>query len=406
MATVACPYCYHLIDQAKLAFQCLGRGVPGGSKCTKREDERRQQLTNVRTAAYPTFSLPSRRLLGSPLGSVIGRARMAACPHCGGRTGVRACPACHTPLSSIFAESRSPLVGMVGGKGAGKTVYLSVLHHELRTTVRRRFHADIRLSGDHQGGVGSPRQWLADYEEQLFRHGRLFEQTAGALNGLRAPVVIEWRQPQRKLGRQTFGTTVLSFYDAAGEDLTSQDRVHTQAYLGVADGLVLLLDPWQLPGAMDRIDVPASAVREAEPPLEVLNRITELLRVAHQVKASKRVKVPLAVVFAKMDAFFPVLGGNHPLLAKPAALPAYPETAGQDTHEHVRAMLHEYGADDIDAHLMHNYATFRYFAVSALGAAPDYAAKEVDVGGVQPFRVEEPLLWLLSGFGVIGRSRA
>lgn len=398
MATVACPYCYHPINQGNLAYQCLGRGVPGGPRCAKREDELRQQLTNVRTAMYPTFMAQSRRPFERP--------RQAACPHCGGLTGVRACPACHTPLSSTFAESRSPLVGMVGGKGAGKTVYLSVLHHELRTTVRRRFQADIRLTGDQQGGAGSPRQWLENYEEQLFTQGRLFEQTAGALGGLRTPVVIEWRQPTRRLGIETFATTVLSFYDAAGEDLTSQDRVHTQAYLGVANGLVLLLDPWQLPGAMDHIDVPASVVRDAEPPLEVLNRITELLRVSHQVKASRRVTVPLAVVFAKMDAFFPVLGGNHPLLVKPSALPGYDERAGQDTHEHVRAMLHEYGADDIDAHLRHNYATFRYFAVSALGAEPDYASREVDAGGVQPFRVEEPLLWLLHGFGVIGRSRA
>ncbi len=412
MATVACPYCYHPINQRKLAYQCLGRGVPGGSQCAKREDERRQELTTVRTAAYPTF-VPQTSFLASLAqtflsqpGRPLFRTRQAACPYCGGLTGVRACPVCHTPLSSTFAESRSPLVGMVGGKGAGKTVYLSVLHHELRTTVRRRFHADIRLSGDQHGGAGSPRQWLENYEEQLFQQGRLFEQTAAALNGQRAPVVIEWRQPKRKLGRATFGTTVLSFYDAAGEDLTSQDRVNTQAYLSVANGLVLLLDPWQLPGAMERIEVPASAVRDAEPPLEVLTRITELLRVSHQVKASRRVKVPLAVVFAKMDAFFPVLGGNHPLLAKASALPGYDETVGQDTHEHVLAMLHDYGADDIDAHLMHNYTTFRYFAVSALGAAPDYAAEKVDVGGVQPFRVEEPLLWLLHGFGVIDRSRA
>jgi hypothetical protein len=397
MATVACPYCYHLINQGRLAYQCLGRGVPGGARCAKREDERRQQLTNVRTTAYPTF-LPEQRRLP-------GHARQAACPHCGGPTGVRACPVCHTPLSSTFAESRSPLVGMVGGKGAGKTVYLSVLHHELRTTVRRRFQADIRLSGDQQGGAGSPRQWLENYEEQLFTHGRLFEQTAGARNGLRPPVVIEWRQPKRRLGWETFDTTVLSFYDAAGEDLTHQDHVHTQAYLGVANGLVLLLDPWQLPGALERIEVPEFVVRDAEPPLEVLTRITELLRVSHQVKASRRVKVPLAVVFAKMDAFFPVLGGNHPLLAKPPALPGYDEATGQDTHEHVRALLHEYGADDVDAHLRHNYTNFRYFAVSALGAAPNYAAKEVDAGGVQPFRVEEPLLWLLCSFGVIDRSR-
>lgn len=398
MATVACPYCYHTINQARLAHQCLGRGVPGGPpKCTRSVDQRRAELTNVSVPAYPTYVVAPRGLLGPP--------RQAPCPHCGGPSGVRACPVCHTPLSSTFAQSRSPLVGMVGGKGAGKTVYLSVLHHELRTAVRRRFRADIRLAGDQQGGAGSPRQWLENFEEQLFGQGKLFAQTTSAADGLRAPVVIEWRQPRRGFGRERLATTVLSFYDAAGEDLTSQEQVHTQAYLGVADGLVLLLDPWQLPGALERIDVPPEAVRDAEPPLEVLTRITELLRVAHGVRASRRVTVPLAVVFAKMDAFFPVLGGNHPLLAAPPALPGYDEVSGMDTHEQVRAMLHDYGADDIDAHLDLNYAAFRYFAVSALGAAPDYAAETVDARGVQPFRVEEPLLWLLHRFGTIERSR-
>jgi hypothetical protein len=395
MATIACPYCYRRIDQRRLAYQCLGLGVPGGVRCIRSVDETRAELTNVRAAAFPTFDAPR-----------SGVHRKAPCPHCGGLTGVRACPVCHSPLSAAFGSSRSPLIGMVGGKGAGKTVYLSVLHHELRTSVRRRFAADVRLTGDQQGGTGSPRQWLQSSEEQLFERGQLLEQTAGALNGQRAPVVMEWRQPRRWFGREGFRTTVLSFYDAAGEDLTSQERAHTQAYLGVADGLVLLLDPWQLPGALERIDVPAAAVRDAEPPLEVLHRITELLRVAHGVRTSKRVPISLAVVFAKMDAFFPVLGGGHPLLVRPAPAPGYDEAVGRSTHEHVRAMLHDYGADDIDQHLELNYADFRYFAVSALGAAPDYQAAAVDPGGVQPFRVDEPLLWLLHRFGVIELSRS
>jgi len=395
MATIACPYCYRRIDQRRLAYQCLGLGVPGGVRCIRSVDETRAELTNVRAAAFPTFDAPR-----------SGVHRKAPCPHCGGLTGVRACPVCHSPLSAAFGSSRSPLIGMVGGKGAGKTIYLSVLHHELRTSVRRRFAADVRLTGDQQGGTGSPRQWLQSSEEQLFERGQLLEQTAGALNGQRAPVVMEWRQPRRWFGREGFRTTVLSFYDAAGEDLTSQERAHTQAYLGVADGLVLLLDPWQLPGALERIDVPAAAVRDAEPPLEVLHRITELLRVAHGVRTSKRVPISLAVVFAKMDAFFPVLGGGHPLLVRPAPAPGYDETVGRSTHEHVRAMLHDYGADDIDQHLELNYADFRYFAVSALGAAPDYQAAAVDPGGVQPFRVDEPLLWLLHRFGVIELSRS
>jgi hypothetical protein len=318
---------------------------------------------------------------------------------------VRACPVCHTPLSATFAESRSPLIGMIGGKGAGKTVYTAVLHHELHTGVRRRFDADIRLVGGQQGGTGSARQWLEANEEQLFEDGKLFPGTSAAPDGVRAPVVIEWRQPRRRLGRRTYDTTVLSFYDAAGEDLTSVDKVRDQAYLGVSDGLVLLLDPWQLRGAAERIDVPTSKITGAAPPLEVLGSITDMLRLAHGVKARSRVPVPLAVVFAKMDAFFPVLGPDHPLLRPAAQGFGYDDAAGLDTHEHVRALLHEFGADDIDALLEHNYARFRYFAVSALGAAPDYARDVVDAAGVRPFRVEEPLLWLLGRFGVLGGRR-
>ena len=396
MPRIACPYCYRRIDQRRLAYQCLGQGVPGGPRCTRGIDEVRAELTDVRAAAFPTFPSP---------GGLHGVHHKASCPHCGGRTGVRACPVCHSPLPAAFLESRTPLIGMVGGKGAGKTVYLSVLYHELRTTVRRRFAADLRVVGDQPGGPGSPGPWLAGAAEQLFDRGRLLAQTPGAVNGQRAPAVLEWRQPRRVLGRDRFATTVLSFYDAAGEDLTSQERVHTQAYLGVADGLLLLLDPWQLPGAREHLDLPAGAVRDGEPPLDVLHRITELLRVAHQIRASRRIPIPLAVVFAKMDAFFPVLGADHPLLSVPPAAAGYDEPAGQDTHERVRALLHEYRADDIDQHLQLNYTDARYFAVSALGAAPDYAAAAVEPGGVRPFRVDEPLLWLLHRFGVIGRAR-
>jgi hypothetical protein len=216
-------------------------------------------------------------------------------------------------------------------------------------------------------------------------------------------VVIEWRQPRRRLGRKdTYDTTVLSFYDAAGEDLTSVDKVRDQAYLGVSNGLVLLLDPWQLPGAAERIDVPRSKITGAAPPLEVLSSITDMLRSAHAVKARNKVPVPLAVVFAKMDAFFPVLGPHHPLMRTARTPAGYDETIGLDTHEQVRALLHEYGADDIDALLMHNYTTYRYFAVSALGDAPDYARDVVNDHGVRPFRVEEPLLWLLHRLRILG----
>lgn len=407
MAKVACPFCYSKINQSRLAYRCLGRGVPGNDqRCKKAENKQRQKALAVLEMAYPTFEAEARPLLGTP--------KEAPCPTCGGPTARRACPICHSPLSSTFRTSRSPMFGVVGGKGAGKSVYLSVLYHELFTSVRRLFRADIGLAGDQQAGAaptggssapgaGQAQDWLAMNVDSLFEQRQLPPQTRQAAY-IKTPVVVEWRQPRRRLGVETLTTTLLSFYDAAGEDLSSEEAVHTQTYLGVVDGLLLLLDPWQLPHAARRIDVPPRAAG-AVPPLQVLRRVTEQLRTSHRVP-KRRLKMPVAVVFAKMDAFFPVLGGNHPLMTKPAALPGYDEVAGQDTHEHVKALLDEYGADDIDSHLSLNYSNYRYFAVSALGASPNYGNDTVNERGVQPFRVEEPLLWLLHRFGVVDRSRA
>jgi hypothetical protein len=77
-------------------------------------------------------------------------------------------------------------------------------------------------------------------------------------------------------------------------------------------------------------------------------------------------------------------------------VPAYDNADGEAVHEHMRALLEEWGADDIDRHMRQNYADYRYFAVSALGAEPDYTSGQVAVGGVQPHRVEDPVLWLMS----------
>lgn len=394
--TVVCPYCYQRIKPSRLGYQCTGRGAPGRPRCAQTVDRARLELTGYSTPAYPSFTADR----------ITGSARRAQCPACFGQTGVRVCPTCHTPLSIEFAESRSPLIGMVGGKGAGKTVYLAVLHHELRNAVRRRFGADIRLAGDHQpvaGGVASPRAWVENYEKSLFDDGELPEGTATATDGRRTPLVIEWRQERRVLAMRRFSTTVLSFYDAAGEDFVTQSATHAQAYLNVADGMIVLLDPWQLPGLAHVLDVPDEVVKSAEQPIDVLKRITGLLRAAHGVGARKLVTTPLAVVFAKMDALFPVLDDDSPLMRTPPARAGYDESAGLDTHEHVRELLDRFGADDIDAHLRLNYRHFRYFSVSALGSPPNYATKEVDRRGIRPLRVDEPLLWLLSRLGVVDR---
>lgn len=393
MSKVSCPYCYQKVEGRKLWYQCAGRGSPGRKGCEQKPDPVRAHETGFNELVRPSFGLDTR--------NPFWPAR-AKCPDCHGETGIRVCPRCHTPVSANFGATRSPLIAMVGAKGTGKTVYLNVLGHDLLHGLRRRFDADVRLTGAGQRAAVTEKLVI----DNVFSNLELMQQTATATNGRRPPAVFEWRREHRTAGiRRGYRTTFLSFYDTAGEDLTNQEQTHDLVYLGAADALILLLDPFMIPRARDLLRLPQEAVRSDESTVDVVNRVTEKLRASHGVRSSRRIKIPVAVVFAKIDAYFDLLGADHPL-AQPAPTDgAYDEVAGQATHELVRALLYDWGADDIDAHLRYNYANFRYFAVSSLGAPPDYLTGKVDRGGVNPFRVAEPLLWLLSGFKVVPRRR-
>jgi hypothetical protein len=101
-------------------------------------------------------------------------------------------------------------------------------------------------------------------------------------------------------------------------------------------------------------------------------------------------------VFTKIDAFYPSLDRHNPIMTRPREVPAYQEEDGRTVHEHILALMQEWNATDIDTHVRLNYTDYRYFGVSALGAEPDYVTNAVAVGGVQPHRVEDPVLWLLA----------
>jgi hypothetical protein len=388
MTMLKCPFCYVPIDGRKLWFRCTGRGSPGRTGCVPQVDEARRRATGNQELVLPSFPPPGRGLRGT---------NQATCEACGAPTGIRVCPNCHTRMPATFGDERSPLIAMVGAKGTGKTVYLGTLTNQLRRELGGRFQADVRPEGDGQFAANANGGISFASARGPFGEGTLVEETKQAQAGRREPVVFAWRRKQA-FG---YGTTFLSFVDTAGEDLMSQESVDDLRYLGAADALILLLDPFMIPEARDRIHLPPEAIRSEVDAVDVVNRVTDSLRISHRLRNRKNIPIPVAVVFAKIDAFFALLGPDNPLVRQPDPGPYYDEVAGRATHEYVRALLYDWGAGAIDTHLAFNYKTFRYFAVSALGAEPDYANNRINAHGLRPFRVDEPLLWLLSRAGVV-----
>jgi hypothetical protein len=390
-STAVCPFCFHRIDLSRLWYQCLGRG---SAECKKEVDKAREQLTKSTLETYCSFPPPE------------GISGPASCPTCGGRTNLRACPQCHTPLPSDFAESKSPMIGLVGAKNSGKTVLMTVLVKRLRDTVGKRFQADIRLATDNPDGHQGVSDYQANRETPLFKGGTLPPPTSALGAGARqhsSPVLLRWRQETTGLmGRTSIKSTMLSFVDAAGEDLNAVATAFTLQYLSVCDGLVVVLDPFALPGARAMLNLPDAAIQvEEDVPLDVVANITEMLRVEHNLKKNKKIAIPVAVVFTKIDAFFPTLDRGNPLMSSAPMMPAYDNADGQAVHENMLALMYQWNAQDIDTHIRLNYSDYRYFGVSALGAEPDYERLTVAAGGVRPHRVEDPVLWLLSKTGAV-----
>jgi hypothetical protein len=392
MADAACPFCFQKVNTSALAYQCAGIGSMG-VRCKKKENEKWKALTGATVEQFTTFT-PSAQ----------GRNAQLTCPECKGPAMRRACPKCLRAVPRSFIDSSSPMIGVIGSKGSGKTVFMTVLIKQLRDEIGRRFGASIMFEDDAVGEFKSVLEYTREREDRLFKEGRLPTGTESNAQTRRQPIVIGWQaETSGRFGASKPRTTPLAFIDSAGEDFDTLEDAYSLQYLSACDGLMVALDPFGLPGAraLTSAAAAASSMADLTRPLDAIGRVTQILQTNHHVKNGKKIKVPLAVVFTKIDAFFPVLGQGNPVMSPSASSLFYSEVDGQSVHEHMKALLTKWGADDIDRHLSFNYETYRFFGASALGAEPIYAEDRVAPGGVRPHRVQDPFLWLLARKGIV-----
>lgn len=396
--TTACPYCYVSLDANKVAFRCSGRGLPGRRPCETISDQRRIEAFNDSTPVMPSIgpidASGARMLSPDGFSQIDTLAKSSAtCQGCGGQSGVRMCPNCHTILPRSLDNS-SPMFGLVGVRSSGKTVLLSVLHKELIRTVARRFQASIDTPG---GSVGFARE-LSNNEENMDRAGGVLPgQTQATGRTKKEPAVYEWKYTLKGKTR----STIFSFYDSAGEDISNQAAAMEQQYLSESSGVILLLDPFAFPENAAQARDKGITTDPKNTPEGALDGITYVLQTRHGVKNNKKIKVPLAVVVSKIDAFFDQIPANHPLRQAQSSQGVFDEAESQTIHDHMAALITQWGGSNLLRKLEENYESYRLIGVSALGAEPDYSSGTVNARGLLPHRVADPILWLLSNSGFI-----
>jgi len=381
-----CPYCYEKITPKEIRFRCTGRKSKTGQNCPTEPDKVLQRWTGSNERLGPVFAAD-------------GKASKAQCPTCHGETTIRVCPHCHRTLPVHFGGVSSRLIALVGAKETGKTVFMTVLVHEMMNKIGSRFDAAMSGADDK-----TRERFAGSYEGPLYRERRLLGATTTARSSGRDPLVFRFTtEEKRRLGAAAPHHTLLSFFDTAGEDLTSDQSVEENVrYLTAADGIVLLLDPLQMPGARDQAKpgtkLPAAG-GVADDPANVLERITDLVSKVDG-GAKKKISKPLAVAFTKMDTLDHGLRDSSPLRRPASQSPFFDETDSLEVHAEIQRLLDRWDGSRIDQLTSKHYQSYRYFGLSALGESPTQDNKVSD-RGIRPYRVADPFLWELSGFGAI-----
>jgi hypothetical protein len=392
-----CPYCYRLLPARQVMFRCAGRIGPSGRRCETTIDPVLAAHTGDRKPRYPAFAADGRR-------------KTAICSDCREQTFLRICGHCHSLLPTHFGAADTRLIALVGAKESGKTVYMTVLLHELQNRVGEQFGLSVMGADEYTRD-----EFRRDYERRLYDDGMLHDSTMPTADDRSSrPFVFSVAlERRRRLGRAILDRSVFSFFDTAGEDLRSAESVERNVrYLAGADGILLLLDPLQMRGARPLAEpgtlLPAQGGAQDDP-ANVLSRITDLLHDALGTGRHGRIRKPIAVAFSKMDALDGTLPEDSVLLRDaPHHEAAFDEADSMAVHEDIRALLHKWQGSGMDTVLARNYHQFRFFGVSSLGASPvpDANVKRVSGYGVRPRRVQDPFLWLLGEFGTISKTKA
>jgi GTPase SAR1 family protein len=368
---LTCPYCFARMPRRRVEFRCRGR-VAGQSGCAEEPDQK-----------YATFTgLPAEPR--SPVFAADGRRPRALCPACGLESAHRVCPECHSHLPGSYLDSASRIVALVGAKGAGKSTYIAVLIHELQNRVGAELSASLVECDDR-----TRRRYREEFHTPLFGSRRLLPVTQSAATRLNNPLIYTLTLGRSGLLRRGNPALTLVLFDNAGEDFTSDESVDRHLrYLGAADAVLFLMDSLELPG---------------DGPQDVIGRVTEMLRGQHGMPAGRPLPVPVGVALTKIDAIRGDLSATSALRRPRPTTGALDLIDREAVHEEVRALLDSWQTDALDRFLEHNYRTYGLFALSALGNVPD--GETVNPLGIQPYRVEDPLLWLLHGFGMVPAAR-
>ncbi len=386
---VTCPFCFNTFTVTEIEFRCINSRCPGRAP----------------DSVYAEYQgLPSPPMLGkifSPERTNLQGLRQrfkpqlkSTCPDCQRDTPKRVCPICHYDLMHDAGLMNERIIAVIGGRSSGKSNFIAALVHTLENRVGANFNAGVRAMGD-----STRTRYEEDFYGPLFRNHRVIPPTVAATVDARTKIPMVFRITFDGPGQRSAANLVL--FDTAGEDMQSLDTLSTEArYICFADALIFLLDPLQIEAVRQQVGptIPLPAADPGAEPIAIIERLRDLYERQFQLKATEKIKKPVAFTLAKIDTLLPIIDPGSGLHHTGEHFGAINVGDIESIHTEISAYLQTWMGSRMENLARTNFGNYRYFGVSSFGKMP---AADNTIGAISPIRVEDPVLWILHDLGLI-----
>lgn len=317
------------------------------------------------------------------------------CESCHSPLITKVCPKCGEELPLNIGTSKNYPIAIIGAKETGKSNYVAVLINQLKNEIGRAFDCALMACGDK-----TLNRYKTNFYDPLYRNRTCVEGTdAGDVDPLIYSLIF-----QRKVGlfdrifnRSVNDAVSLTFFDTAGENFNSIDSMRQfTPYLCHSAGIILLLDPLQLPTVRDELNGKIRLPEENTDVNTILTRTIEMIRTGLGIRnLEDKIRIPLAISFTKIDAVESLLDPSSCLRNDSSHIKkgVFDKIDFQDTNDEMQSLVESWLGLELQQLVSKQFSTFAFFGLSALGSNPDMNNK---IPKFRPFRVADPFLWILA----------
>ncbi len=361
---VICPYCFEEFPPEEMFFTSYAGGTPVKAKYSRMD-----------------------RILHKPIPVPTDSQ--------GRRLTVRLCPNNPDHVLPYTAGLQSSLViGMIGARKSGKSHYIATLIDRLYNQVGADMHAALLEVTEE-----TAKRYRTEFYEPLYKNKLELPFTIGAPPPLIFDLTLEgslWGEKQNR-------AVTLAFYDTAGENLQDPATARQMVqYLSKASGVIFLVDPLQstaIRQALPESIVPPEADTNASPNRIIAN-VLQLLEEGRVLDANAPISVPVAMVMNKCDVLVDtgMIETNRLWSSEFRHVGSFDPLALEDMNGMMAEYFQRWNPDAYN-NIRLRFARHAFFGASATGCAADPLTRRFRY--ISPWRVEDPLLWLLAELNVI-----